>query len=68
MLQTYWVVLASLRLESYPTEGRAHGQTFGKQYLATNVRRGMNIAYQRRILLGLQRLVRYLIIAIFLTK
>ena len=37
----------------------------GKQYLATNVQRDMNIAYQKRILLGLQRFVHYLLTALY---
>ena len=39
------------KLESYLTNGGTHGFTLGKRYFATNVFRGMAIAYQRRILL-----------------
>ena len=39
-----------LRLDSYPTDG--HMDSCWEKYLTTNVVRGINIAYQRRILLG----------------
>ena len=68
VVHTCWMVFAPLRLESYPTDRRTHIQTLGKQYLATNVWRGMNISYQRRNLMGLQRLVHYLLIAICYQK
>ena len=47
MLPTYWMVFASLRLESYPTEGQMYARidTLAKQCLDTNAWQGINIVY-----------------------
>ena len=46
------------------TDGWTDRHTFGKENLATDVWRDMNIAYKKRILLGLQSLVYYLLIVL----
>ena len=61
VLQICWIVFTALRLVSYPTDGR----TDTRREHETNVWRSMNIAYQRRILLGLQRLVLYLPVTLY---
>ena len=62
VLQIYWTVVALLGLESYPTDGHT---TDDGETIAAYVWRGMKITYQRSILAGLQRLVHYLLIALY---